>query len=260
LATELEFPREERNNRERLLQAAATAFAEQGYEGASLRAIAASADVSFQLIAHYFGNKEDLWRATVDYYYERYLEMGKGLGFTQSGNVFEQFRNHLRLLLTDMMQRPELRKMWINEHLAGGPRYEQIIKPKVKHLLETLSMPYFEEVVRRGIVTRYEAWEVALLWTAINQANVVYPYYIELLLGAPSGSRKSIERQVDFLFRLMTEDDTSGLGDGGDALAGGSALGRRLSELEAENEQLRRLVTTLSLEKQGLLDSLSKRD
>ena len=75
------------NNRTRLLQAATDAFAEYGYEGASLRTIADNARVSFQLITYYFGSKEELWVATVNYLYERYLETGKGLGFTVSGKL-----------------------------------------------------------------------------------------------------------------------------------------------------------------------------
>ena len=51
------------------------------------RAIADDAGVSFQLISYYFGSKEDLWRATVDHLFERYLETGKGLGFTVTSNV-----------------------------------------------------------------------------------------------------------------------------------------------------------------------------
>ena len=120
------------DNRSRLLHAATDAFAEYGYEGASLRAIADNAGVSFQLIAYYFGSKEELWVATVDYLFERYLETGKGLGFTSSGNSHEQFHNHLRLLLTDMLQRPQLRKIWIQEYLADSPRYHNVIRPKIK--------------------------------------------------------------------------------------------------------------------------------
>ena len=108
----------DRNNRARLLQAATDSFAELGYEGASLRTIAEDAGVSFQLITYYFGSKEELWVATVDYLFDRYLETGKGLGFTPTGNLHEQFHNHLRLLLTDMLQRPQLRKIWVQEYLA----------------------------------------------------------------------------------------------------------------------------------------------
>ena len=192
------------DNRSRLLQAATDAFAEYGYEGASLRAIADNAGVSFQLIAYYFGSKEELWIATVDFLFERYLETGKGLGFTSSGNLAEQFHNHLRLLLTDMLQRPQLRKIWIQEYLADSPRYHNVIRPKIKQLYDTLSVPYYKEVVRLGIVERFTPEEIGVLFSSIVQNNVVYPYYVELALGAPAGSPKSVERQVDLLFAVLT--------------------------------------------------------
>src|SRR6476646_7049556 len=157
----------DRNNRMRLLHAATDAFAEFGYEGASLRTIADDARVSFQLITYYFGTKEELWIATVDYLFERYLETGKGLGFTPTGNLHEQFHNHLRLLLTDMLQRPQMRNIWIQEYLAGSERYTRLIRPKIKHLHETLSLPYFQEVVRLGIVKRFTAQEIALIWSSV---------------------------------------------------------------------------------------------
>ena len=194
------------NNRTRLLQAATDAFAEFGYEGASLRTIADSAGVSFQLIAYYFGSKEELWVATVDYLFERYLETGKGLGFTVSGNIYEQFHNHLRLLLTDMLQRPQLRKIWIQEYLADSERYRNIIQPKLKQLHDTLALPYYKEVVRLGIVKKFTAEELGLIWSSIVQNNVVYPYYIELLLNLPAGSAKSVEAQVDLVFRILTAE------------------------------------------------------
>ena len=269
----------DRSNRARLLQAATDSFAELGYEGTSLRTIAEDAGVSFQLITYYFGSKEELWVATVDYLFERYLETGKGLGFTPTGNLHEQFHNHLRLLLTDMLQRPQLRKIWVQEYLAGSDRYTKVIQPKIKHLHESLSFPYFEEVVRRGIVKRFSAAEIALLWSSVVQNNVVNPYYVELLLGVPTGSPKSVERQVDLLFatlvdeaaeqdgavpaHLVTTDehtDASARGavvyDWGDAKELTPAA-NRLKQLEHENLQLKQLVGSLSLEKKLLLDRLS---
>ncbi len=270
------------DNRSRLLQAATEAFAEFGYEGASLRAIADNANVSFQLIAYYFGSKEELWIATVDFLFERYLETGKGLGFTSSGNLAEQFHNHLRLLLTDMLQRPQLRKIWIQEYLADSPRYHNVIRPKIKHLYDTLTRPYFEEVVRLGIVERFTAAEVGLLWSSVVQNNVVYPYYVELTLGLPAGSPKSVERQVDLLFALLTQRVEAPLEEPlapaderppARARASGAtgetvvyawkdsksevAERARAEELELENQHLKQLVGTLSLEKKLLLERLA---
>jgi AcrR family transcriptional regulator len=269
------------DNRGRLLRAATDAFAEYGYEGTSLRVIADNAGVSFQLIAYYFGSKEELWRGTVDYLFERYLETGKGLGFTASGNLLEQFHNHLRLLLTDMLQRPQLRKIWIQEYLANSERYRDVIRPKIRHLWETLSLPYFKEVVRLGIVERFTAEEIALLWSAIVQNNVVYPYYVELTLSLPEGSARSVERQVDLLFEILTERNPNAVSasEPGSERAGpsvqpaparddavvyawkdradGGPDSMRIKQLEVENVHLKQLVGNLSLEKKLLLERLA---
>ena len=105
-----------------------------------------------------------------------------------------------------MLQRPQLRKIWVQEYLARSERYTNVIQPKIKHLHETLSFPYFEEVVRLGIVKRFSAAEIALLWSSLVQNNVVNPYYVELLLGVPTGSPKSVERQVDLVFAIFVDD------------------------------------------------------
>jgi TetR/AcrR family transcriptional regulator len=271
------------DNRSRLLRAATDAFAEHGYEGASLRVIADNAGVSFQLIAYYFGSKEELWVATVDFLYERYLETGKSLGFTSSGNLAEQFRNHLRLLLTDALQRPQYRKISIQEYLADSPRYHHVILPKIKHLYEDLALPYFKEVVRLGIVERFTAEELGLLWSSITQNNIVFSHWIELLLGLPAGSPKSVERQVDLMFAILTERlDTPAESLDGDkelpvaaklaAPAAGptdtvvyawkdskqvAAEGARSKQFEIENLHLKQLVGSLSLEKKVLLERLA---
>jgi AcrR family transcriptional regulator len=49
--------------RTRLLNAAREQFAGQGYDGASLRMIAASADITLALLHYHFGSKRDLYRA-----------------------------------------------------------------------------------------------------------------------------------------------------------------------------------------------------
>lgn len=48
------------DNRERILAAARSEFAQQGFRGATLRAIAGEVGVDVALIAHYFGNKRGL--------------------------------------------------------------------------------------------------------------------------------------------------------------------------------------------------------
>src|ERR1700730_12701200 len=49
--------------REKIIKAASRAFARDGYEGASIRAIVAEADVNQAAINYHFGSKEGLYRA-----------------------------------------------------------------------------------------------------------------------------------------------------------------------------------------------------
>lgn len=271
------------DNRSRLLHAASDVFAEFGFEGASLRAIADNAGVSFQLIAYYFGSKEELWVATVDYLFERYLETGKGLGFTPSGNLHEQFHNHLRLLLTDMLQRPQLHKICVQEHLANSARFRNIIAPKHEHLFATLALPYFREVVRLGIVERFTAEELCFLWSSICKANVASPDFVEYTLGLPPSSPKAIEQQVDLAFAILTEKldaqaptteplaspmhaaRTAEPAPGTVVYAwkenkDGAPEASRIKQLEMENLHLKQLIGNLSLEKQLLLERLAALD
>ena len=53
------------DTRGQILAAAGAEFAERGYDGASVRAIAARAGVNPALISHYFGGKESLFAAVV---------------------------------------------------------------------------------------------------------------------------------------------------------------------------------------------------
>lgn len=55
------------DTREAILAAAREAFAERGYDGATIRQIATSAGVDPALVHHYFGTKEELFAATVNF-------------------------------------------------------------------------------------------------------------------------------------------------------------------------------------------------
>jgi AcrR family transcriptional regulator len=236
----------DQTNRARLLNAATAAFADLGYEGTSIRSIADEAGVSFQLISHYFGTKDDLWLATVEDSFTRYLETGRGLSFNTQGDVREQFRNHLRLLLSDMIQNPQLRKIWIQEQLAGSERYSRSIKPMIKRLIDTLSLPYFREVVRLRIVTRYTAEEVHVFWTSVVQMCVASGPRVEKLIGYPIGSSRAIEALVDLAFRVLTYDANVARPAPEDASL--PPTDEHVAALKRDNDQLKQMVGSAALE------------
>lgn len=56
-----------KSNREELLRIAVDFFAENGFKGTSIRDIANALGVSVSVIYHYFGSKEGLWLAILEY-------------------------------------------------------------------------------------------------------------------------------------------------------------------------------------------------
>lgn len=60
-------PRGESGSRDRIVAAALHEFGEHGYEGATIRAIAARAEVDAALVHHYFGTKADLFAEVVGF-------------------------------------------------------------------------------------------------------------------------------------------------------------------------------------------------
>jgi TetR/AcrR family transcriptional regulator len=62
----------EQPTRRRLIKAATAAFAQSGYEGARINDIAARAKANKQLVYHYFGSKEGLYRVVLEELYLKY--------------------------------------------------------------------------------------------------------------------------------------------------------------------------------------------
>jgi AcrR family transcriptional regulator len=63
------------SSREDILAAARKLFAERGYQGATMRAIAADAGVDAALVVHFFGNKANLLSEAVEWPFDPEVEM-----------------------------------------------------------------------------------------------------------------------------------------------------------------------------------------
>ncbi len=65
------------STRQAILEAARRLFAERGYQGATMRAIAAEAGVDAALVVHFFGNKAALLGEAVEWPFDPEVEMPK---------------------------------------------------------------------------------------------------------------------------------------------------------------------------------------
>jgi AcrR family transcriptional regulator len=116
-----------------ILEAALTAFARDGFDGASLPKIAQIAEIAHPLIHYYFGSKDNLWRETVEYAFGGLIGEATAVEAASLGlsplhrlrvmvQAFAQFAarypDHLGLIMAEMRSNSErlvwLRKNYIN--------------------------------------------------------------------------------------------------------------------------------------------------
>lgn len=114
--------------RQRLLDAALDAFAARGYDGASIREITGAAGVGHNLVRHYFGSKDDLWRAALRHAFAPTAERLVGLleSGLDTGAASGAIRASIETLITEVSVRPAAVRLLVGEALVGGPRFDQI--------------------------------------------------------------------------------------------------------------------------------------
>lgn len=103
--------------KEALFNAAKVLFAECGFEGVSVRAIAAEAGVHFGLIRYYYGGKSDLYLACLRRYGERRLACADEL--QKPAKTLAEFTDKLRQAMSSVllvqMEDPYLTKIFLHE-------------------------------------------------------------------------------------------------------------------------------------------------
>jgi AcrR family transcriptional regulator len=121
------------DTRERILEAALEAFAENGFDGSKTRDIAARARVTLGLVQYYYGSKLDLWKAAVDH---AFGEMAAGLEALVAGpepaDERERLARLIRAHVTFVSRHPEFARMMHEEGKRRGPRMRWLVDRHVK--------------------------------------------------------------------------------------------------------------------------------
>lgn len=108
-----------------ILDAALEAFADRGFDGASIREITGAAGVGHNLVRHYFGSKDDLWRATVHHALDPAGECMAAVFDGGLEGADETMRAVIDVLVSDEVN-PAAVRLLVSEALRGGPRFDQI--------------------------------------------------------------------------------------------------------------------------------------
>lgn len=144
------------SSRETLLQAAKAAFAARGLEGARVDDIARRARINKQLVYHYFGSKDGLYTAVLEQIYREIREREQELDLA-SFPAEEAMRRLVEFSFDYLAQHPEFVALIADEnahdgrHLQGSSRVEEMNRPIIDLLRETLARGTREGIFRKGL-------------------------------------------------------------------------------------------------------------
>ncbi len=180
-----------------LLRAGQTAFARHGFEGASLRRIAAAAGVDPGLAAHHFGSKEALWTAVIEHLAQTLvpsIDELKQLRRNTHIPIGARLGRALRQLVSLACEEPEF-GMFIAR--VGSERGE-----KLDTLIEKLLRPYHDafkpllvEAMKEKVIAKQPVEVLYCMLTYAVSITVSYRHILESF-GEPVRNTEKLKAAI----------------------------------------------------------------
>ncbi len=127
----------------RILDAAEEVFAERGYAGCRVAAVAAAAGVNKAMLYYYFGNKSALYQAVLERTLRRIAGLAQGALADPEAPPAQRVESFLRGYFRLLRDRPRFPRIVMREILDGGERLAPLIAP----LLPTLVASFGQGLV-----------------------------------------------------------------------------------------------------------------
>ena len=196
--------RTKKTARDRLLAAALREFGEKGFAGARVEKITRDANANKQLVYHYFGNKEALFKSVLELAYKEYTGDALRLSIERS-----DAKTALRLFV-DTMFRPSSSTVYFNQILQDENRFgARHVKPlrsvkqtyvEVIKLVQSILAKGVEEgVFRRGIDPR----EFYISLVGLFNLRTVNAKTLGAAIGVPLDTKAGMARSRAKAFDLI---------------------------------------------------------
>jgi AcrR family transcriptional regulator len=190
--------------REAILEAAGRAFAARGFDGASLREIAAAAGVAQPLLVYHFGSKEGVWRAAVDRLFGRVAQATEAALAEADPEAGEaRLRALLRSFIGVVARDTAWLQILLREAAEPGPRLDWLVDHHSRATFHA-GVGFLEEARASGWLPPLPTDH--LLYVLVGALGFVIAIAPEVrrVTGRDVGSEAFLDRHVETVFQLMT--------------------------------------------------------
>lgn len=140
------------DTRASILNAAIAEFAERGFEGASIRAIADRLDLQHPLITYHYRSKDILWRAAAEHAFAQ-IRAEWDLSAPEESDLspLARLRQEYTTLFRYTVAFPEFHRFMRQETLTNNPRLKWVAETVLAPLLERL-LPQIVEAQKQHLL------------------------------------------------------------------------------------------------------------
>ena len=189
--------------REMIVLSALRVFAARGFDAVGTRDIALEAGITHGLLRHYFGSKEGVWRAVIDFAVQRF-EMALFPDTRQqvdglSTDAVEKLKDNILSFLLVCAQYPEMMQLMLHEGISGGTRFEYVMERFEQ--INARMAPLLERVQQRGYLLQFSNQSFFLYLFTAGGAPFGLHALSSRLIGADMLSAEQIREHQE---RLLT--------------------------------------------------------
>ncbi|WP_046866863.1 TetR/AcrR family transcriptional regulator [Microvirga massiliensis] len=212
-AGERQTRRNPEGSRRALLEAAIAEFASKGRAGARVDEIARRAGVNKQLVYHYFGNKDDLFRAALEEVYGQIRTRERALNLAKLPPT-KAMERLVTFSFDYLLHHPEFIALLSDEnrygafHLNGSPKVQSMHSPLVELIRESLDRGVREGVFRKDLDPIDLYISIAALSYFFFSNNRTLSAIFSKDLGSPKAVAVRRKHVVKFALSALRPDAT----------------------------------------------------
>lgn len=174
-----------------ILAAATRLFAECGFDGASIAAVAERTGISKQNLLYYFPTKNGLYQRVLDDVLDDWLERMAKLA-DAGGEPADVLRAYVAAKLRFSREQPWASRVYAMEVIGGAKFYGEQIRARVVPLLRR-DIEVFERWMADGRIARVDATHLLFALWAMTQSYADFSAQMALVLDKPELTGKDFE-------------------------------------------------------------------
>ncbi|WP_118134308.1 TetR family transcriptional regulator C-terminal domain-containing protein [Oceanicella sp. SM1341] len=175
----------QRENEEKILEAALEVFSAEGFRGSTIDRIAQEAGMSKPNLLYYFRSKEEIYRAVLDATLDGWLDPLRRID--PAGEPLDEIRAYLRRKLEMSRENPRASRLFANEVIRGAPLIMEELTGTLRELVEEKAA-VLEGWIAEGRMAPVEPRHLLFAIWATTQHYADFQVQVQAVLSADEGA------------------------------------------------------------------------